>query len=349
MEKAIDRRKLLKGCLGLGAGALCVCHLLCPTYSGKSGRPKVSKVAILTATSYLSNLHQILMDGLKLFNLDLHGKSVLLKPNLVEFVPGKEVCTHPALVGAAAECFMQLGARKVTVGEGSGHQRDTELLLAQCGLDEELRGRGIPFVDLNHDELVKIPLRTHYSGLPYLWLPRTVMAADFIVSMPKVKTHHWAGVTLSMKNMFGVVPGFKYGWPKNILHWRGIHNGILDLCATVPIHLVIADGILAMRGNGPLDGETFPLGNVVIGDDPVAADAVMTHLLGFRPEGIRYLREAGQWLGNLHAQVIRRHWELAVSLCSNLQTQVVRLSAEEPQSHRGSVSIVSNRVLTLAE
>lgn len=72
--------------------------------------------------------------------------------------------------------------------------------------------------------------------------------------MPKVKVHHWSGVTLSMKNMFGVVPGSKYGWPKNILHWRGIQQSILDICATVPIHFVIADAIIAMEGNGPLNG-----------------------------------------------------------------------------------------------
>ena len=87
-----------------------------------------------------------------------------------------------------------------------------------------------------------------------LWLPRTVLEADFLVSMPKIKTHHWSGVTLSMKNMFGVVPGARYGWPKNILHWKGIQESILDLCATVPIHFVIADGIVAMEGNGPLNG-----------------------------------------------------------------------------------------------
>jgi len=67
--------------------------------------------------------------------------------------------------------------------------------------------------------------------------------------MPKIKTHHWAGVTLSLKNMFGIVPGTKYGWPKNLLHWSGIHESILDICATVPIHFVIADGITAMEGN----------------------------------------------------------------------------------------------------
>jgi uncharacterized protein (DUF362 family) len=307
MGKGIDRRKLMKGCLGLGAGALSAYPLVRSGPYGKAKRHELSRIAILRATSYSGDLHNVLMDGLKLFNLDLHGKSVLLKPNLVEFIPGKEVCTHPAVIGAAAECIFELGARKVMVGEGSGHQRDTELLLAQSGLERELESRRIPFIDLNRDELVKIPLRTHHSGLPYLWLPRTVMEADFIISMPKIKTHHWAGVTLSMKNMFGIVPGVKYGWPKNFLHWRGIHNGILDLCATVSIHLVIADGILAMRGNGPIHGETFPLGHIVIGDDPVAADAVMTQLLGFRPEGIRYLREASQWLGNLYAHLISQH------------------------------------------
>jgi hypothetical protein len=69
--------------------------------------------------------------------------------------------------------------------------------------------------------------------------PRTVLAADFIVSMPKVKTHHWAGVTLSLKNMFGVVPGVAYGWPKNILHWKGIGRSILDINALCcPISLL---------------------------------------------------------------------------------------------------------------
>jgi uncharacterized protein (DUF362 family) len=72
--------------------------------------------------------------------------------------------------------------------------------------------------------------------------------------MPKVKTHHWTGVTLSMKNMFGVVPGSRYGWPKNVLHWAGINESILDICATVRPHFVIADGIIAMEGDGPLNG-----------------------------------------------------------------------------------------------
>ena len=132
------------------------------------------------------------------------------------------------------------------------------------------------------------------------------MEADVVVSMPKMKTHHWAGVTLSMKNMFGLVPGLKYGWPKNILHWKGIHESILDICATLPIQMVIGDGILGMEGNGPLHGETRKLGVVVISDDPVAADATMTQLMGLKPEKVRHLQQAGAFMGNLHTSQIHQ-------------------------------------------
>jgi len=116
--------------------------------------------------------------------------------------------------------------------------------------------------------------------------------------MPKVKTHHWAGVTLSMKNMFGVVPGTKYGWPKNLLHWKGIHRSILDICATVPLHFVIADGIVAMEGNGPLHGTHRHLGKVVLSDDPVAADFTCARLMGLHPERVWHLDHAARFLGN---------------------------------------------------
>jgi hypothetical protein len=77
---------------------------------------------------------------------------------------------------------------------------------------------------------------------------------DWIVSMAKMKTHHWAGVTLSMKNLFGVMPGSYYGWPKNVLHWAGINETILDIYATLRPHLTIVDGIIGMEGDGAHHG-----------------------------------------------------------------------------------------------
>ena len=101
-----------------------------------------------------------------------------------------------------------------------------------------------------------------------------------------------------MKNMFGVVPGARYGWLKNILHWKGIQESILDLCATVPVHFVIADGIVAMEGNGPLNGAARLLGKIVLADDPVAADATCSRLMGFEPDRIVHIREGSRFLGN---------------------------------------------------
>jgi uncharacterized protein (DUF362 family) len=116
--------------------------------------------------------------------------------------------------------------------------------------------------------------------------------------------------------MFGTVPGLKYGWPKNILHWKGIHESILDICATLPIWMVIGDGVLCMEGNGPLHGEARKLGVIVISDDPVAADATMTQLMGLRPERVRHLQQAGKFLGNLHPS---RILQLAEPISSSRQ------------------------------
>jgi len=261
-------------------------------------RPERSRVAVLDAQQYSEKLDELLRAGLRLFALDVRDKAVVLKPNLVDYLPGNTINTHPALVLAAVEAFRRLGAKSVVVAEGPGHQRDTRLVLSQSGYEESLRSERIRFVDLNRDELIHTPLAAGYSGMKQLWLPRTVLTADFLVSMPKIKTHHWSGVTLAMKNMFGIVPGARYGWPKNILHWKGIPESILDVCATAPIHFVIADGILAMEGNGPLNGAPRPLGKIVLADDPVAADTTCARLMGFEPGRIVHIRESARFLGN---------------------------------------------------
>ena len=297
-----DRRRFLGAAAGAIATTGATVRQLWPKHSVNYRKPR-SLVAVLNCDTYSEKIEGLLFDGLKLFPIDVRGKSVLLKPNLVEDLPGP-VNTNPALIGAAARCFLRLGASRVVVGEGPGHQRDTELVMRAAGMEHILCEPEIQFVDLNRDELVRVPLKANYSGLGELWLPRSVLASDIIVSMPKVKTHHWAGVTLSLKNMFGIVPGMKYGWPKNLLHWCGIHESILDICATVPIQFVIADGITAMEGNGPLQGSPRNMGKVVLADDPVAADATCARLMGFDPARVEHIRVAGDFLGNLDARSI---------------------------------------------
>ena len=212
--------------------------------------------------------------------------------------------TNPLLVGAAADAFLALGAKTVVVAEGPGNQRDTYLVLAQSGFESQLRDRKLSFVDLNRDDVRQVKVTTPFTGLDSLWIPQSILAADFVVSMPKVKTHHWAGVTLSLKNMFGTIPGSVYGWPKNVLHWKGIDRSILDINSTIPAHFVIADGIVGMEGNGPLQGTARDLGRIVMSDDPVAADFTCARLMGFDPYRISHLAQAAQFLGNGDVQRI---------------------------------------------
>ena len=156
----LDRRCFAATVAVSGVGLSLAAAGLVPRYAlMRDRRPARSRVAILTADRYSDALEQLLYDGLNLFNLGVKGKNVLLKPNLVEYSADAAINTHPALVGAAAVTFLRLGAASVIVAEGPGHQRDTFLLLVESGLGDQLRDRGIRFVDLNRDDVVKGKVR----------------------------------------------------------------------------------------------------------------------------------------------------------------------------------------------
>ena len=338
MKPAMRRRTF--EALSLGAAGALVANRAWGRKAVPDMRPAISRVAILNQNTYDSGLAAKLLTGLRLFNLDIRNKTVLLKPNLVEYIPGAAVNTDARLVGAAAEAFRELGARLVRVAEGPGHQRDTQLVLAETGMDRQLGERGIGFVDLNRDDVVKVPLRTAFSALGSVWLPRTVMDSDFIVSMPKVKTHHWAGVTLSLKNMFGIVPGIAYGWPKNVLHWHGIDASILDLSSTVRPHFVIADGIVAMEGNGPLHGPARQFGHIVLSDDTVAADFTCARLMGLNPWRVRHLAHAAGFLGNGGERISQIGEALPhAPLPFAVLPEFLQLHIEESRSARASAAV----------
>ena len=234
----------------------------------------------------------------------VRGRTVLLKPNFVGPDPLGVMNTHPAVVAAVRESFLKLGAAQVLIGDGPAMDRDTEGIIESVRLRHYTGSLQGTFVDLNVDDVERVALKTRASRLNELYLPKTVLAADFVVSMPKLKTHHWAGVTLSLKNMFGIVPGACYGWPKNVLHWAGIDKAILDINAAVRPDFAIVDGIHGMEGNGPVQGAPKKANVLVFGDDPVAVDATCCRVIGLSPEKVRYLAGAGMLLGHLSAEKI---------------------------------------------
>ena len=219
----------------------------------------------------------------------LKGKRVVLKPNLVEYHRDKVINTDPRVVAAVIELCQREEAAEVIVAEGPGHWRNVEYLVAASGLGDVLRTYKVPFVDLNHDEPLKTVNLGRLTKLDHLFLSHTIATADVVISLPKMKTHHWAVATLSLKNLFGTLPGICYGWPKNELHWRGIDNSIVDIALTRTPDLAIVDGIIGMEGDGPLNGTPKPVGVLVMGCDLVAVDATCCRLMQLDPERIAYL------------------------------------------------------------
>lgn len=306
-SRDLTRRDFLKT-MPLGAAVAAACGRA-PYRADAFTHAATSPVALLPATGYEADLSDAIGRGLQLLGVELRDKRVFLKPNMVEYESDKAINTAPAVVAGAAIACLRAGASQVTVGEGPGHRRDIEYLLAGTGMGDVLTDLRLAFVDLNHDDVRMVPLASNFTELGHLWLPAAVLDADLVVSMPKLKTHHYMGMTASMKNLFGTVPGAVYGWPKNILHFRGIERSIVDINATIRPGLTIVDGIIGMEGDGPIMGRPRPLGFLAMGTDLCAVDATCARVIGLDPAKVPYLSIAGAFLGNVDEARIEQRGE----------------------------------------
>ena len=271
-----------------------------------------AEVFVAKNQHYDRDLQQTIQDGLLACGYQAKqfaGKRVLLKPNLVE--PSRDIphmTTHPAVIIAASEVFRRWGAT-VTVGEAPGHVRDTEMALVDSGVGEALRDAGLAFADLNYEQVGYRKNRGRFSPLGGIYFPQSLLEADYVVSLPKLKTHHWVGLTCSMKNFYGVLPGIKYGWPKNVLHHNGIPQTVADINATISHSLTIVDGINCMEGDGPILGSMKHMGLLLVGANLPAVDATAARIIGLRPERISYLQLAADRLGPIADNRIEQRGE----------------------------------------
>ncbi len=298
----LNRRYFFLGGLALASGCM----------RSRSQAP-IHRVSIVKAANYSVDLESIVRRVLLDHKVAVAGKRVLLKPNLVEFSPDAPINTNPVFVSAVADAFRALGAASVRIAEGPGHRRMTLDLAEAAGYFKSVPHFEERFTDLNLDEVTRVKLRGPQSRLTELYLPNTVLAADLLVSLAKMKTHHWAGATLSMKNLFGVVPGAVYGWPKNVLHWAGIHESIADLHTLFPRQFSLVDGIEGMDGNGPILGNRKAAQVIVAGSHPPSVDATCCQIMRIDPDKLRYLQLVKRQ-GASYGQSIRQTGETVSSV-----------------------------------
>ncbi len=228
---------------------------------------------------------------------DVGGKKVFIKPNLVDFVEGYPSTTSPEVVGAAVDLLKDMGAASIVVGDGPAFRREAQTVARQTGMLEVINQRGVRFIDLNYNNPQPVTARDGwFSGQATIWLPEQVLEADLILSIPKMKTHHWGGVSLSMKNLLGILPGCRYGWPKNFLHFNGLTSSIIGMYKILPPVVAIVDGIVGMEGDGPMFGNPVSHGLLAAGKDIVAVDVLSSKLMGYQLAEIDHLFMAS-WAG----------------------------------------------------
>jgi uncharacterized protein (DUF362 family) len=149
---------------------------------GAFPEPGHPKVAVVKQSSYGNGLEATVKSGLEAVGADVNGKTVLLKPNLVEYDAGTVINTDPRLVHATVLALRQMGAASVTVGEGPGHRRDTEYVVRTSGLLDVVRDVDAPFTDLNTAGVVRQTLDSFYTPLGEIWMPQPIAEADVVIS-----------------------------------------------------------------------------------------------------------------------------------------------------------------------
>jgi uncharacterized protein (DUF362 family) len=235
------------------------------------------------------------------------GKSrIMLKPNLVADLP--TATTKPEVVGTLAR-LMKSAGREVLIGEGSAaadgfnvkggvtyrtRKRDIldgmqQRVFDRLGYSDLARSLRVPLVNLHSGELVDVPLD---GGLAFdkLTLHQSLTDIDLLCSVPMMKTHGLATVTLSMKNLIGLYPGTVYYSVRSWLHDRANEKGspgvayeIVDMVRANRTGLAVIDASSAMQGNGPAMGTLVDMNLIVAGTSPLAADMVATALMGIDP------------------------------------------------------------------
>jgi len=207
------------------------------------------------------------------------GGVVLLKPNLVSAGSGPAhlACTSPEVVVAVARWCLEQGAR-VQIGDSPAFGSGRSVMRA-CGMLDALAGLPVAVVDFDRQQRVELP-----CGLT-VPVAAAALECDLLLNLPRVKAHTQLYVSLAVKNYFGVVTG----WRKALHHAR--HGDVAnrfeallaDLPGLFPGSFTLVDGVVAMQRTGPMKGDSFPLGLLAGGFDPVALDTAIQVILGADP------------------------------------------------------------------
>jgi len=210
------------------------------------------------------------------------GKPVLIKPNYINARhPSTGITTDSRVIEGVVKFLKRHRVKDVIIGEGSGFA-DTFKAFQVAGVDAVAEKWNVKLMDLNKDEFVEVR-PTNPLALKKVKIAKTALEST-IISVPKLKPHRMARVTLSLKNMMGAVT------PKGNIH-NPLSEKIVDLASIIKPSIAVIDGIIAGEGH-ETSGNPIEMNLIIAGTDPVAVDAVGAAVMGIPPEKVKHLRLA---------------------------------------------------------
>jgi len=250
---------------------------------------------------------------LQIFPLpNLKEMKVLLKPNAARLAsPGEGVTTHPLVVEAAIDYLKQKGVTDIVIGESCIFGVNAQEAFRVTGMREVSEKKGVDLIDLDQNT----PLEVNIPGgkvLKKVKVPAILKEIDFVISIPVMKTHMHTQVTLSIKNMKGLLWRREKARFHQLRYHKKITKGhkeldiaISEMASVLFPHLAIIDGTVGMEGMGLAYGKTRKMGIIIVGNNGLSADAVATRLMGFDPEKVPHLKlSAEMGLGEIELRKI---------------------------------------------
>lgn len=211
-----------------------------------------------------------------------------IKPNIVSANKRyiHDSFTHPAVVEAMVEVLRDRETRDITIGESGGYGIPSRLFFRESGHREMAERLGVKLVDLNEHPVTEISLEKaawHKSML----LSNYIRDAQWKVWMPKLKFHIFACITNALKLNIGILTHKE----RMLYHDHRIHEKIVDLLEPGMPDLIVSDAVRITYG---FESAPYPvdLGVLMVADQPLAADVVAAHIMGYEPETVAHLKIA---------------------------------------------------------
>jgi len=299
-----SRRQFIKTTSSIALGTFVSATFL-PGFSKNTTKPVVGIVKIKKDNIEYAVENVIdLLGGLETVAKD--KDSIMLKPNLAGESPS--FTTKPTVIRALAKLMKKAG-KEVFIGEGSAvgsgfNFKDNKLYRTrrQDILDpmqeyvfntldytDLSKAEHVPLINLHADNLIEVSVPDHLA-FNKITMHKSLMDIDLLCSVPMMKTHVLATVTLGMKNLIGLYPGKVYCSIRACMHDEaaaagspGVSYEILDMVRVNKLGLTVIDGSMAMQGDGPSDGEVIKMDVIIAGTNPLATDMVGAKVMGFDP------------------------------------------------------------------